>query len=32
VQDGETLRGGTGTSEVYIRAQMKAWLDYMTAK
>jgi len=31
VQDGETLRGGTGTSEVYIRAQMKAWLDYMTA-
>jgi phenylpropionate dioxygenase-like ring-hydroxylating dioxygenase large terminal subunit len=27
-----TLRGGTGTSEVYIRAQMKAWLDYMTAK
>jgi len=26
-----TLRGGTGTSEVYIRAQMRAWLDYMTA-
>ena len=24
-------RGGTGTSEVYIRAQMQAWLDYMTA-
>jgi len=28
--DGAT-RGGTGTSEVFIRAQMKAWLDYMTA-
>ncbi len=27
--DGST-RGGTGTSEVFIRAQMKAWLDYMT--
>ncbi|NJN39625.1 MAG: Rieske 2Fe-2S domain-containing protein [Gammaproteobacteria bacterium] len=26
-----TRRGGTGTSEVYIRAQMRAWLDYMTA-
>ena len=25
-----TLRGKTGTSEVYIRAQMRAWLDYMT--
>lgn len=24
-------RGGTGTSEVFIRAQMRAWLDYMTA-
>ena len=24
-------RGGTGTSEIYIRAQMQAWLDYMTA-
>jgi hypothetical protein len=23
-------RGATGTSEIYIRAQMKAWLDYMT--
>ena len=23
-------RGATGTSEVYIRAQMRAWLDYMT--
>lgn len=26
-----TVRGKTGTSEVYIRAQMKAWLDYMAA-
>ena len=24
-------RGGTGTSEVFIRGQMRAWLDYMTA-
>ncbi len=24
-------RGGSGTSEVYIRAQMQAWLDYMSA-
>ncbi len=24
-------RGATGTSEIYIRAQMRAWLDYMTA-
>ena len=24
------LRGATGTSEVFIRAQMKAWLDYMS--
>jgi hypothetical protein len=23
-------RGATGTSEVFIRAQMRAWLDYMT--
>jgi phenylpropionate dioxygenase-like ring-hydroxylating dioxygenase large terminal subunit len=23
-------RGGTGTSEIYIRAQLRAWLDYMT--
>ena len=23
-------RGATGTSEIYIRAQMKAWLSYMT--
>ncbi|HET7670958.1 MAG TPA: SRPBCC family protein, partial [Burkholderiales bacterium] len=27
-----TLRGRTGTSEVFIRAQMSAWLDYMTAQ
>jgi len=26
-----TRRGATGTSEIFIRAQMKAWLDYMTA-
>ncbi len=26
-----TRRGGTGTSEVFIRAQMRAWLDYMSA-
>jgi len=26
------LRGATGTSEVYIRAQMRAWLDYMTTQ
>jgi phenylpropionate dioxygenase-like ring-hydroxylating dioxygenase large terminal subunit len=25
-----TRRGGTGTSEVFIRAQFRAWLDYMT--
>ena len=30
VQEKETLRGKTGTSEVYIRAQMRAWLAYMT--
>jgi len=30
VQEKETLRGKTGTSEVYIRAQMGAWLNYMT--
>jgi hypothetical protein len=25
-----TRRGATGTSEVFIRAQMQAWLAYMT--
>src|SRR4051812_41325388 len=30
VQEEGTLRGKTGTSEVFIRAQMKAWLAYMT--
>jgi hypothetical protein len=25
-----TRRGASGTSEVFIRAQMSAWLDYMT--
>ena len=28
-EPGGGLRGATGTSEVYIRAQMQAWLDYM---
>jgi len=27
-----TLRGGTGTSEVHIRNQLAAWLEYMTAE
>jgi phenylpropionate dioxygenase-like ring-hydroxylating dioxygenase large terminal subunit len=31
VQEKDTLRGKTGTSEVYARAQMRAWLDYMTS-
>ena len=31
IQEKNALRGKTGTSEVYIRAQMKAWLDYMAA-
>jgi phenylpropionate dioxygenase-like ring-hydroxylating dioxygenase large terminal subunit len=26
-----TRRGASGTSEVFIRAQMRAWLDYMSA-
>jgi len=26
------LRGATGTSEVFVRGQMRAWLDYMTAQ
>jgi phenylpropionate dioxygenase-like ring-hydroxylating dioxygenase large terminal subunit len=30
VQDGEALRGRTGTSEVYLRGQLRAWLDYMS--
>ena len=29
-QPGGTRRGASGTSEVFIRAQMGAWLDYMT--
>src|SRR3954462_10524964 len=32
VQDGAALRGKTGTSEVFVRGQMKAWLRYMTAQ
>ncbi len=27
-----TLRGGTGTSEIHIRNQFAAWLEYMTAE
>ena len=23
-------RGATGTSEIYVRTQMRAWLDYMS--
>jgi phenylpropionate dioxygenase-like ring-hydroxylating dioxygenase large terminal subunit len=30
VAEKDTLRGRTGTSEVFIRGQMRAWLDYMT--
>jgi phenylpropionate dioxygenase-like ring-hydroxylating dioxygenase large terminal subunit len=30
VDDHGTQRGATGTSEVFIRGQMRAWLDYMT--
>lgn len=30
VQQADVVRGKTGTSEVYIRAQMRAWLAYMT--
>jgi phenylpropionate dioxygenase-like ring-hydroxylating dioxygenase large terminal subunit len=29
VSEKNLLRGKTGTSEVYIRGQMRAWLDYM---
>src|SRR5262245_6680379 len=31
IQEKNALRGKTGTSEVYIRAQLKAWLEYMAA-
>ena len=30
-EPGGVRRGGTGTSEVFIRAQSRAWLDYMSA-
>lgn len=30
VTEGSTLRGGTGTSEIFVRRQMGAWLRYMT--
>jgi phenylpropionate dioxygenase-like ring-hydroxylating dioxygenase large terminal subunit len=31
VPDGALLRGGTGTSEIFIRRQFDAWLRYMCA-
>jgi len=31
VESDGTRRGATGTSEIFIRAQMRAWLDYMSA-
>jgi phenylpropionate dioxygenase-like ring-hydroxylating dioxygenase large terminal subunit len=31
VQEGNAARGATGTSEVFIRGQMRAWLAHMTA-
>ena len=30
LQEKDALRGRTGTSEVYIRGQMRAWLDYVS--
>ncbi|HEX7052372.1 MAG TPA: Rieske 2Fe-2S domain-containing protein [Burkholderiales bacterium] len=30
LEEAGAARGASGTSEVYIRAQMRAWLDYMT--
>jgi phenylpropionate dioxygenase-like ring-hydroxylating dioxygenase large terminal subunit len=32
IPDGQALRGKTGTSEVFVRGQMNAWLRYMTAQ
>ena len=32
VADGPALRGKTGTSEIFVRGQMNAWLRYMTAQ
>ena len=32
VDEPGAVRGATGTSEVYIRAQMRAWLDYMSTQ
>ncbi len=31
VESDGVRRGATGTSEIYVRAQMRAWLDYMGA-
>lgn len=32
IPDGPALRGKTGTSEIFVRGQMNAWLRYMTAQ
>ncbi len=32
VPEKEAVRGKTGTSEVYVRGQMRAWLDYMSQR
>jgi phenylpropionate dioxygenase-like ring-hydroxylating dioxygenase large terminal subunit len=32
IADGAALRGRTGTSEVFVRGQLAAWLRYMTAQ
>jgi len=31
-EPGGAARGGTGTSEIFIRAQMRAWLDYLNER
>ena len=31
-EPGGAMRGATGTSEVFVRGQMRAWLDYMNAQ
>ena len=32
VADGQAMRGKTGTSEIFVRGQMNAWLRYMTTQ
>jgi phenylpropionate dioxygenase-like ring-hydroxylating dioxygenase large terminal subunit len=32
IPDGPAMRGKTGTSEIFVRGQMNAWLRYMTAQ